>query len=49
MRGRLEGGRVRGGGFQAAEFVFVVGEFVGWGCQFMEGAEGKEELENGDG
>jgi len=38
-----------GGGLQAAEFVFVVGEFVGWrGGQFMEGAQAEEELEDGD-
>lgn len=43
------GVRDRGGGLQAAEFVFVVGEFVGWRGQFVQGAEAEKELQDGDG
>lgn len=43
------GVRSWGGSLQAAEFVFVVGELVGWGGQFVQGAEAEEELQDGDG
>lgn len=45
----MVGVRDWGGGLQAAELVFVVGEFVGWrGGQFLEGSQAEEELQDGD-